>query len=48
MNYSDVVSDSRLVTPGALFVAIPGVHTDGAQFIRQLTGKLVIRYITAK
>lgn len=39
MNYSDVVSDSRLVTPGALFVAIPGVHTDGAQFIRQAREK---------
>lgn len=35
MQYSDVTSDSRLVTPGALFVAIPGVKVDGAQFIRQ-------------
>ncbi|MBO7182013.1 MAG: UDP-N-acetylmuramoyl-L-alanyl-D-glutamate--2,6-diaminopimelate ligase [Kiritimatiellae bacterium] len=35
MQYSDVTSDSRKVTPGALFVAIPGVKVDGAQFIAQ-------------
>lgn len=29
-----VVADSRQVTPGALFVAIPGFVTDGARFIR--------------
>jgi len=28
-----VTADSRLVTPGALFVAIPGLQTDGAKFI---------------
>ena len=39
MNYCDVVSDSRKVTPGALFVAIPGVNVDGAQFIRQAREK---------
>ena len=39
MHYSDVVSDSRKVTPGALFVAIPGVNVDGAQFIRQAREK---------
>ncbi len=39
MQYSDVTSDSRLVTPGALFVAIPGVKVDGAQFIRQAREK---------
>ncbi len=33
--YTDVTSDSRKVTPGALFVAIPGVKVDGAQFIAQ-------------
>ena len=32
-HYSDVVCDSRQVTPGALFVAIPGTHEDGARFI---------------
>lgn len=39
MQYSDVTSDSRLVTPGALFVAIPGVKVDGAQFIHQAREK---------
>jgi len=28
-----VTSDSRLVTPGALFIAIPGFQKDGSQFI---------------
>ncbi|MEK6372669.1 MAG: UDP-N-acetylmuramoyl-L-alanyl-D-glutamate--2,6-diaminopimelate ligase [Acidobacteriota bacterium] len=28
-----VTADSRLVTPGALFVAVPGLQTDGAKFI---------------
>lgn len=28
----DVVTDNRQVTPGALFVAIPGQHVDGHQF----------------
>jgi UDP-N-acetylmuramoyl-tripeptide--D-alanyl-D-alanine ligase len=30
-----VVADSRLVVPGALFVAIPGVRVDGHQFASQ-------------
>ncbi len=30
-----VTADSRLVTPGALFVAIPGLQQDGARFINQ-------------
>jgi UDP-N-acetylmuramoyl-L-alanyl-D-glutamate--2,6-diaminopimelate ligase len=34
-----VTPDSRLVTPGALFVAIPGTAKDGAQFISQATEK---------
>ncbi len=33
MTYTDVVCDSRTVTPGALFVAIPGTAADGARFI---------------
>ncbi|MBQ9693511.1 MAG: UDP-N-acetylmuramoyl-L-alanyl-D-glutamate--2,6-diaminopimelate ligase [Kiritimatiellae bacterium] len=39
MHYRDVVSDSRRVTPGVLFVAIPGVNVDGARFIRQAREK---------
>lgn len=31
--YTDVVCDSRAVTPGALFVAIPGTHDDGQRYI---------------
>jgi UDP-N-acetylmuramoyl-L-alanyl-D-glutamate--2,6-diaminopimelate ligase len=34
-----VTADSRLVTPGALFVAIPGLQRDGAQFIDQARAK---------
>jgi UDP-N-acetylmuramoyl-L-alanyl-D-glutamate--2,6-diaminopimelate ligase len=34
-----VTADSRLVTPGALFVAIPGLQTDGAKFIAQAMEK---------
>ena len=30
---TQITSDSRQVTPGALFVAYPGVHVDGARFI---------------
>ncbi len=29
----DVVVDSRLVTPGALFVALPGEHVDGHDYV---------------
>jgi UDP-N-acetylmuramoyl-L-alanyl-D-glutamate--2,6-diaminopimelate ligase len=36
---SSVTADSRLVTPGALFVAIPGLQTDGAKFIDQAIAK---------
>lgn len=34
-----VTSDSRLVIPGALFVAIPGTQKDGAEFIGQARQK---------
>ena len=34
-----VTADSRLVAPGALFVAIPGLQTDGARFIDQARAK---------
>ena len=30
-----VVTDSRLVRPGALFVAMPGAHTDGGLFVAE-------------
>ncbi len=30
---SDLVCDSRKVTPGALFFALPGAHVDGREFI---------------
>jgi UDP-N-acetylmuramoyl-tripeptide--D-alanyl-D-alanine ligase len=33
MRFSRVVVDSRAATPGALFVAIRGEHTDGHQYI---------------
>src|SRR3954454_7412601 len=29
----DVVDDSRRVVPGALFVAVPGLHVDGHDFL---------------
>jgi UDP-N-acetylmuramoyl-L-alanyl-D-glutamate--2,6-diaminopimelate ligase len=34
-----VTSDSRLVKPGAMFVAIPGFRTDGAKFVGQAIDK---------
>ena len=34
-----VAADSRLVTRGALFVAIPGLQTDGAKFIDSAKAK---------
>ena len=33
LDITAVTADSRLVIPGALFVAIPGTQKDGAQFI---------------
>ena len=36
---SAVTADSRLVTSGALFVAVSGMHTDGAKFIDQAIGR---------
>jgi UDP-N-acetylmuramoyl-tripeptide--D-alanyl-D-alanine ligase len=32
---ADVAIDSRQVVPGALFVALPGEHVDGHEFVRQ-------------
>lgn len=36
---SAVINDSRLAAPGALFFALPGARTDGANFIRQALEK---------
>ncbi|MDO4528382.1 MAG: Mur ligase domain-containing protein, partial [bacterium] len=33
-HFTDVVADSRQVTPGALFIAIPGATEDGAKYIQ--------------
>ena len=37
--WADVVCDSRRVTPGALFVAIPGTRDDGARHIAEARAK---------
>ena len=37
--YSGVVFDSRKVTPGCLFAALPGASADGHAFVRQAYGK---------
>lgn len=37
--FTDVVCDSRRVTPGALFVAIPGTHDDGARYLAEARAK---------
>lgn len=36
---TDLVYDSRHVTPGALFFALPGLHADGSAFISQAISK---------
>lgn len=37
--FPDVVCDSRKVTPGALFVAIPGTHDDGGRYVAEARAK---------
>ena len=39
----DVVIDSRLATPGTVFVALPGVHADGHDFIAAAASAHVLR-----
>jgi UDP-N-acetylmuramoyl-L-alanyl-D-glutamate--2,6-diaminopimelate ligase len=39
LDIAAVVADSRLAKPGALFVAIPGLKADGAQFIEMAKQK---------
>ena len=34
-NVTAIAYDSRRVTPGTLFVAVPGSHSDGHEFIHQ-------------
>jgi UDP-N-acetylmuramoyl-L-alanyl-D-glutamate--2,6-diaminopimelate ligase len=43
---SAVLADSRLVAKGALFVAIPGLQTDGAKFITQALQKGAAAIVT--
>ncbi len=38
-DYTGVTADSRLVTPGMLFVAVAGVHVDGRRFIADAVSK---------
>ena len=35
----DVVIDSRLATPGAVFVALPGEHVDGHDYLAAAAGR---------
>jgi len=44
---SSVTADSRLVKPGALFVAIPGTAMDGAKFVPQARGKGAAAIVTS-
>src|SRR5215213_5804424 len=41
-----VTPDSRLVRPGALFVAIPGTAKDGAEFIPQALEKGAVAVVS--
>ena len=45
---SDVVYDSRKVTPGALFVAVTGFASDGNRFIPMAMEKGAAAIVTAK
>ena len=38
-SFTDIVADSRQVTPGALFIAIPGATEDGAKYIAEARAK---------
>ena len=42
-----VTADSRLITPGALFVAVPGLQTDGAKFIAQARERGAVAVISS-
>jgi len=45
---SSVTADSRLVKPGALFVAIPGTAMDGAKFVPQAREKGAVAIVTSE
>jgi UDP-N-acetylmuramoyl-L-alanyl-D-glutamate--2,6-diaminopimelate ligase len=45
---SAVTADSRLVTPGALFVAIRGLQQDGSKFIQSAAGKGASAIVTER
>lgn len=45
---SSVTADSRLVTKGALFAAIPGFRTDGSRFVAQAVEKGAVAVIGEK
>jgi UDP-N-acetylmuramyl pentapeptide synthase len=42
--FTDIVADSRQVTPGALFIAIPGATEDGAKCIAEARAKVLQPY----
>ncbi len=46
MEIRAVTADSRLATPGALFVAVPGLHTDGAKFIDAAIAKGAVAVVS--
>jgi UDP-N-acetylmuramoyl-L-alanyl-D-glutamate--2,6-diaminopimelate ligase len=45
---TSVTADSRLVKPGALFVAVPGTAMDGAKFIPQAIDKGAVAIVVAQ
>jgi UDP-N-acetylmuramoyl-L-alanyl-D-glutamate--2,6-diaminopimelate ligase len=47
VDITSVTADSRLVKPGALFVAIPGTAMDGAKFVPQAREKGAAAVLTA-
>jgi len=47
VDITSVTADSRLVKPGALFVAIPGTAMDGAKFVPQAMEKGAAAVLTA-
>ncbi|HEX7828426.1 MAG TPA: UDP-N-acetylmuramoyl-L-alanyl-D-glutamate--2,6-diaminopimelate ligase [Thermoanaerobaculia bacterium] len=46
VDVTSVTPDSRMVKPGALFVAIPGTAKDGTQFIKQAIDKGAVAIVT--
>ena len=43
-----IAYDSRLVKPGDLFVALPGFHIDGAEFIPDAIRRGAVAIVTEK